>query len=122
MKDDQGDPLTDAKLLDRVSETGALVVVREAVESTDFANWRRELRRSARARGFRISVLRRERFVVVRNPDHVVTEQQRRAAFVAMSESFTALSTPEPADRPRRPTLRAVGRDVVSRSKSTPPV
>ena len=123
MKDDQGQPLTDAQLLDRVAAIGALVVVREAVESKDFATWRRELRRNARARGLRISVLQADGFLVVHNPDHVVTEPQRQAAFAAMNASLTALPVPVPetVDRSRRRTLRIVGREDHLPLRSPPP-
>lgn len=122
MKDDQGSPLTGAQLLDRVAEIGVLVVIRKAAESKDFATWRRELRRRARARGLRISVLRGDGFVVVHNPDHVVTEQQRRTAFAAMSTGLTDFDALHPAQsHRRRPDLRVAGRPGSSRSRSVPP-
>jgi hypothetical protein len=106
MKDDRGTPITDTQLIDRVAQIGAVVVVRGPVEAADFPTWRRELRRAARARGLRLSVLRRDEFIVVHNPDHVVTEAQRRVAFAKIAAAVTLEATPVAPPTPSRPTLR----------------
>ena len=59
VRGDTGAAITDDKILDRVQEIGAILVTRGSVESSDFSSWRRELRRNARVRSFRVSVLRR---------------------------------------------------------------
>jgi hypothetical protein len=107
MKDDRGDTVTDSQIVDRVDAVGAIVVLRGPVESSDFAAWRRELRRSARARGLRLSVRRVEELIVISNPEHVVTEEQRAAAFAKISThpAFQELQRQSPA---RGPDLRLV--------------
>lgn len=103
MIDDEGNPLTDVQLLDRVQAIGALIVRRGPVESVDFATWRRQLRRSARTRGFRIAVNQIDAStVLISNPDHVITEEQR-------SEAIRRMSThPSMNTSPSRPALRLV--------------
>ena len=98
MVDDEGTAVTDHQILDRIQAIGAIVVWRGPVEALDFATWRRELRRAAKTRGFRIAVNQiGERTVVISNPDHVVTEEQRRAAIQRMAAPPGLL---EPAPRP----------------------
>ncbi|ORI13561.1 hypothetical protein [Rhodococcus sp. 1168] len=86
MMDDEGHPLTDSELLNRVQEMGALVIRRGPVESLDFTTWRSQLRAEAKARGFRIHTHRTgDGAVLVSNPDHVVDPQRLRAAVNAIS-------------------------------------
>lgn len=83
---DDGAPVTDVQVLDRVHALGATFARRGPVEGLDFVNWRRELRRAAKTRGFRISVNQLgDQAVVISNPDHVVTDAQRRAAVERMA-------------------------------------
>lgn len=102
MIDDEGSPLTDAQLLDRLQAVGAVVVRRGAVESADFPTWRRELRRAARARGMRIAVNQIGGPIVASNPDHVVTDEQFRDAVTRMAMPVTE------APRAKPPRLRVV--------------
>lgn len=86
MIDNDGHPLIDSDLLDRVQEMGALVIRREPVESLDFTTWRSHLRAEANTRGIRIHVRRTgDGAVIVSDPDHIVDPQRLRAAVNAMS-------------------------------------
>lgn len=100
MRDDSGQTITDAAIHDRVAKIGAVVVIRGPVESSDFAIWRRGLRKAARAREFRLSVRRIDELIVVSNPDHIVTDEQRAAAVARMATHPSFQLAPEPARRP----------------------
>ena len=92
--DNEGHPLTDAYLLDRVQDIGALVIRREPVESLDFTAWRSQLRAKAKARGFRIHTHQTgDGAVIVSDPDHVVDRQRLRAAVNARSTESDPSST-----------------------------
>jgi len=119
--DDEGKPLTDVQLLDRLQAVGALIVRRGPVESVDFMTWRGQLRRSARARGFRIAVNQIDASaVLISNPDHVITDEQHSEAVRRMSTHPSMQATSS------RPILRLsdAGRAVPKRSeihRSMPP-
>ena len=104
MRDDRGVSITDEQVLDRVGAIGAIVDVRGPVESTDFETCRRELRRAARGRGLRLSMRRSEEIIVVNNPEHVITDEQRRAAFAKIAADPTFFEPPPgPSRRHRNP-------------------
>ncbi|WP_096303006.1 hypothetical protein [Jatrophihabitans sp. GAS493] len=99
MKDDSGKTITDAELLQRVHKLGAIVVCRGPVEALDFATWRLQLRQAATQDQVRLSIRQLpDARVLVNNPDHVVTDEQRRAA-VAAVETISDVS-PEPEQPP----------------------
>lgn len=109
MTDDDGKPIDEEILLDRIQAQGSLVVCRSTDDAQDLAAWRTGLRRRARRRGQRISVRRvADDMLVVFDPDYVVTEEQLRA-------TVSAIPVPK-SFQPRR--LRAVPR----RSRSSPVV
>jgi hypothetical protein len=122
MLDDEGSPLTDAQLLDRVQAIGAIVVRRGPVESVDFATWRRELRKAARARGMRLAVNQIGGPVVISNPDHVVTDAQVEHAVQRMNAAAAEVLGPQSV-RPRPRRLRVVtDTEGASQHRSPPPV
>lgn len=88
MNDNTGQRITDVAVLDRVAETGSIVVRRGPVESLDYLTWRRELRRAAKQRGIRIHTHQAgDGLVVVSDPDHIVDPQRLRAAVNSVSVS-----------------------------------
>lgn len=100
MIDERGNRITNNAILEQVLAIGAIVIEREPVESADFYTWRGQLRRAGKNRGIRIGTNRIGGRVLVHNPDHVVTDAQRRAVITAVAD------VAEP-DRDRQPTRPA---------------
>jgi hypothetical protein len=71
-------PANIAGLIEAVRSEGSVHYPRQTVAG-DFLDWRRQVRKAARARGLRISVTRRADFVVVENTDYEVSDDDARA-------------------------------------------
>jgi uncharacterized protein with von Willebrand factor type A (vWA) domain len=75
-----------AGIVEHVRKRGSLAYPLEALPH-DFANWRLQLRRHARAAGMRISVIRGSDHVFVLDPDHEPTPETLRAVVEAIASA-----------------------------------